>query len=88
MRDVPILALSIAEAVVATGIGRKQIEKWIFSGALPAFSIGEGRGKIKIVTQVLLDFLMEKSEARDGITVTSPIIQKIKERRKKKEGIA
>lgn len=88
MRDVPVLCMSIAEAAVATGIGRKQIEEWIFSGALPAFSIGENRGKIKILTKELIAFLQEKSDARDGIKVTSPIIQIIKERRKKKEGIA
>lgn len=83
MRDVPITCMNIDEAAESSGIGRKQIEEWIFSGVLPAFNVGKGRGKVMIPTDSLIEFLREKAEARDGMPVTSPIMERIRDRRKK-----
>lgn len=48
MRPIERTAFTLDEAAVSSAIGREQLEEWIYSGELPAFKVGKGRG---IVTE-------------------------------------
>lgn len=84
MRPIERTAFTLDEAAVSSAIGREQLEEWIYSGALPAFKVGERRGKIIIPAESLRNFLRDKAEAREGMPLTSPVLRKVLENRKRK----
>lgn len=81
-------AFTIAEAADSAGVGREQITEWIDSGELKAFKVGKRRGKTMIPVECLKETLFRKAEAREGLPVTSPTLQILRMKRKKKAGIA
>ena len=84
MRPIERMAFTLDEAAVSSAIGREQLEEWIYSGELPAFKVGKGRGKVIIPAESLRHFLREKAEAGDGMPPTSPVLRKVLENRRKK----
>lgn len=81
-------AFTIAEAADSAGVSRERITEWIHTGELKAFKVGERRGKTMIPVECLKETLFRKAEAREGLPVTSPTLQILRMKRKKKAGIA
>lgn len=85
---------TIAEAAESAGVGREQIKEWIDSGELWATKVGERRGKTIIPVVCLIETLLRKAEAREGLPARkalpamSQTLRIVLKRRKKKAGIA
>lgn len=84
MRPIERTAFTLDEAAVSAAIGRAQLQKWIDSGELPAFKVGDKNGKTIIPAESLRNLLRNKAEAREGMPPTSPVLRKVLENRRKK----